>query len=104
MRESIDATLVDDPPALARDGGAVRDGVDAELDDLRRISRSGKQVIAELEAAERARTGIQSLKVRFNRVFGYYIEISKSQPARGARRLHPQADDCRRRAVRHAGA
>ena len=61
-----------------RDGGYIRDGLDAELDDLRRISRSGKQVIAELEEQERRRTGINSLKVRFNRVFGYYIEISKS--------------------------
>ena len=56
----------------------MRDGLDAELDELRRISRSGKQVIAELEERERVRTGIGSLKVRFNRVFGYYIEISKS--------------------------
>ena len=86
VRGAIDATLVDEPPALARDGDAIRDGVDAELDELRRISRSGKQIIAELEAAERTRTGIQSLKVRFNRVFGYYIEISKSN-------LHAVPDD-----------
>ena len=78
IRGRIDATLVDDPPALARDGGFARDGVDPELDELRGISRSGKQVIAEMEERERARTGIASLKVRFNRVFGYYIEISKS--------------------------
>jgi DNA mismatch repair protein MutS len=78
VRTAIESTLVDEPPALARDGDAVRDGVDAALDELRRVSRSGKQVIAELEATERARTGIQSLKVRFNRVFGYYIEISKA--------------------------
>ena len=56
----------------------IRDGVDSELDDLRRISRSGKQVIAEMEDAERVRTGIASLKIRFNRVFGYYIEVSKA--------------------------
>ena len=78
LRDAIERTIVDDPPALARDGGAIRDGVDAELDELRTISRSGKQVIAELEERERVRTGIASLKVRFNRVFGYYIEISKS--------------------------
>jgi DNA mismatch repair protein MutS len=78
IRTAIEATLVDEPPALARDGDAIRDGVDDELDELRRVSRSGKQVIAELEATERSRTGIQSLKVRFNRVFGYYIEISKA--------------------------
>ncbi|MGH9161198.1 MAG: DNA mismatch repair protein MutS, partial [Vicinamibacteraceae bacterium] len=78
IRDRIAHTLVDDPPALARDGGLVRDGVDPEVDELRGISRSGKQGIAGLEAAERQRTGIQSLKVRFNRVFGYYIEVSKA--------------------------
>jgi DNA mismatch repair protein MutS len=78
VRDDIDRSLVDEPGALVRDGGYIRDGLDPELDDLRRISRSGKQVIAELEERERARTGINSLKVRYNRVFGYYIEISKS--------------------------
>jgi DNA mismatch repair protein MutS len=78
VRERIESTLVDEPPALTRDGGFARDGVDSELDELRTISRSGKQIIAELEERERARTGISSLKVRYNRVFGYYIEISKS--------------------------
>jgi DNA mismatch repair protein MutS len=78
IRGVIESTLIDEPPAFARDGGFARDGVDRELDELRAISRSGKQVIAEMEERERARTGIASLKVRFNRVFGYYIEISKS--------------------------
>jgi DNA mismatch repair protein MutS len=78
VRDDIDRSLIDEPGALVRDGGYIRDGLDAGLDDLRRISRSGKQVIAELEEGERVRTGINSLKVRYNRVFGYYIEISKS--------------------------
>jgi DNA mismatch repair protein MutS len=78
LRQTIERTLVDDPPALSRDGGFARDGVDAELDELRTISRSGKQVIAEMEERERTRTSIGSLKVRYNRVFGYYIEVSKS--------------------------
>ena len=78
VRDHIESTLIDEPPALARDGGFVREGVDVELDELRGISRSGKQVIAEMEERERARTGIHSLKIRYNRVFGYYIEISKS--------------------------
>ena len=78
VRDRIDAVLVEDPPALARDGGFTRDGVDADLDELKTISRSGKQLIAAMEERERARTGIASLKVRYNRVFGYYIEISKS--------------------------
>src|SRR6185295_6318934 len=78
IRGAIELTLIDEPPALARDGGFARDGVDPELDQLRTISRSGKQIIAEMEEHERARTGIGSLKVRYNRVFGYYIVISKS--------------------------
>ena len=78
IRDELDRTLVDEPPLVARDGGAIRDGVDGALDDLRTISRSGKQHIASMEDAERTRTGISSLKIRYNRVFGYYIEISKS--------------------------
>jgi len=86
IRDQIEHTIQHEPPALARDGGFICDGVDRELDQLRNISRSGKQVIAEMEARERERTGIQSLKVRFNRVFGYYIEVSKSN-------LHAVPDD-----------
>ncbi|MEX1127496.1 MAG: DNA mismatch repair protein MutS [Vicinamibacterales bacterium] len=78
IRDALDRALVDEPPALARDGGMIRDGLDPELDELRVISRSGKQRIAEMEEAERARTGISNLKIRYNRVFGYYIEVSKS--------------------------
>jgi DNA mismatch repair protein MutS len=78
VRSTIEAAVVDEPPAIARDGGFVRDGFDAALDEARAISRSGKQVIARMEEDERARTGIASLKVRYNRVFGYYIEVSKA--------------------------
>jgi DNA mismatch repair protein MutS len=78
VRDAIEAALVEEPPVLARDGGFARDGFDGEIDELRRISRSGRQVIAEMEERERGRTGIASLKIRYNRVFGYYIEISKS--------------------------
>jgi DNA mismatch repair protein MutS len=78
VRSRVDSTLIEDPPALVREGGFTRDGVDPALDELRAISRSGKRVIAEMEERERARTGISSLKVRYNRVFGYYIEVSKS--------------------------
>jgi DNA mismatch repair protein MutS len=61
-----------------KDGGLIRDGIDRELDELREVSRGGRSTIAAIEERERARTGIASLKVRFNRVFGYYIEVSKS--------------------------
>ena len=78
IREKIEATLTSEPPTLAREGGFTREGVDTELDELRDISRSGKQRIAEMEESERKKTGGASLKIRYNRVFGYYIEISKA--------------------------
>jgi DNA mismatch repair protein MutS len=77
VAELIDTSLVEDPPAVITDGGMMRGGIDPALDELRGSSSSGKQWIAELEATERERTGIKSLKVGFNQVFGYYIEISK---------------------------
>ena len=77
----IETTLVAEPPLTMADGGAVAAGVDAELDDLRTISSSGRQSIAAIEERERSRTGIASLKVRYNSVFGYYIEITKANLA-----------------------
>jgi DNA mismatch repair protein MutS len=77
----IASTLVADPPLTLVDGGAITSGVDAELDDLRSISTTGRQAIAAIEARERQRTGIASLKVRYNSVFGYYIEITKANLA-----------------------
>ncbi|HEY1647685.1 MAG TPA: DNA mismatch repair protein MutS [Terracidiphilus sp.] len=77
----IARTLVTEPPLTMADGGAIAAGVDAELDDLRSVSTSGRQAIAAIEDRERQRTGIGSLKVRFNSVFGYYIEITKANLA-----------------------
>ena len=74
----IHTTLVLEPPLTLVDGGAIAAGVDAELDELRAISTTGKQSIAAIEERERQRTGIGSLKVRYNSVFGYYIEITKA--------------------------
>ena len=79
VRDAIERTVVDEPPAVARDGGVIRDGIDPELDELRAISRGGKTAIAAMEETERARTGIATLKIRYNRVFGYYIEVLKTQ-------------------------
>jgi DNA mismatch repair protein MutS len=70
--------IADEPPLNLADGGAIRAGYHAELDELRDLSHNGRQYIAQIEARERQRTGIQSLKVRFNNVFGYYIEITKA--------------------------
>jgi DNA mismatch repair protein MutS len=77
LRARITATLSDDPPLNVRAGGVIRAGFDARIDELRDLARSGKRTISDLETAERARTGINSLKVRYNQVFGYYIEVTK---------------------------
>jgi DNA mismatch repair protein MutS len=78
LQEMIARTLVDEPPVALSDGGTIREGVDAELDELRGLSSSGRQRIAAIEERERERTGIASLKVRFNSVFGYYLEVTKA--------------------------
>ena len=77
-RNSILDALADEPPVNLADGGTIRVGHHAELDELRDLSQNGRQYIAQIEARERTRTGIQSLKIRFNNVFGYYIEISNA--------------------------
>ena len=77
-RDRILEAIADEPPVNLADGGTIRAGFNAELDELRDLSRNGRQYIAQIEARERTRTGIQSLKVRFNNVFGYYIEISNA--------------------------
>jgi DNA mismatch repair protein MutS len=76
--ELISRAIVDDPPLALKEGGMIRDGFDAGLDELRVAQRGGKDWIAKLQADEIARTGIPSLKVRFNSVFGYYIEVTKA--------------------------
>jgi len=74
----IDRAILDEPAFLLSEGGIIKDGFDAELDELRSISRSGKSFLTLLEKKERERTGISSLKVRYNKIFGYYIEVSKA--------------------------
>ncbi|MDD2520042.1 MAG: DNA mismatch repair protein MutS [Kiritimatiellae bacterium] len=77
----IDRALVDEPPMAIREGGVIRKGFHAGLDELRAAAHDGKQWIAELQAREIERTGIKSLKIRFNKVFGYFIEVTKSNLA-----------------------
>ena len=74
----IENTIVDDPPITVREGGIIRVGANAEADRLRDIMNGGKDTIIAIETAEKEKTGIRTLKVSFNRVFGYYIEVSKS--------------------------
>jgi len=78
VRELIATSIADDPPAVLTDGGYIRAGYNAELDELREVATSSKSIIAGIESRERERTGIGSLKVKFNNVFGYFIEISKA--------------------------
>ena len=78
LANTIHVQLVDNPPVLARDGGVIREGFDEALDELRRVSTSGKEWLAQLEQKERDRTGIRNLKVGYNKVFGYYLEVSKA--------------------------
>ncbi len=77
VRERLERGIADEPPALATTPGMIRSGFDGELDELRNLSQHSKQIIAAMEERERKRTGINSLKIRFNSIFGYYIEISK---------------------------
>ncbi len=78
LAQSLARALVEDPPAFAREGGAIRPGYDPELDGIAEASRSAREWIGALEASERRTTGIRSLKVGFNKVFGYYIEVSNA--------------------------
>ena len=81
LAAKLATALVDDPPLVLKEGGIFRDGFDRDLDQLRRGSREGKSWIAQLQEREIAETGIKSLKVRFNSVFGYFIEVTKSNLA-----------------------
>ena len=78
LTDLLGRALADDLPTTAREGGIVRDGYDPEVDEARSLSRSGKDFLARLEVREKERTGISSLKVRYNKVFGYYIEVSRT--------------------------
>ena len=78
----LERAISDEPPITIKEGGMIRDGYDVQLDELRRASREGKGWLAELEARERAATGIDSLKIRYNNVFGYYIEVTKANYAK----------------------
>jgi DNA mismatch repair protein MutS len=77
LRERIERTIVPEPPVTFADGGVIAADVDRNLDELRELSRNSKQFLAQIEQRERGRTGIASLKVKFNSIFGYYIEVSK---------------------------
>ncbi|MGC8658733.1 MAG: DNA mismatch repair protein MutS [Desulfomonilaceae bacterium] len=78
VAHAIELVIVDDPPASIREGGVIRTGYNSELDELREIAQSGKKWIANIEKRERAATGIPNLKIGYNKIFGYFIEVTKS--------------------------
>ncbi len=82
LTDLLERAICDEPPITIKEGSMIRDNYDAQLDELRRASREGKGWLAELEARERAATGIDSLKIRYNNVFGYYIEVTKANYAK----------------------
>ena len=105
LSELIDRAIVDDPPFTMREGGMIRDGYSQEMDESAGYhDRRHRRPLPPIEAREREETGIHKLKVGYNRVFGYYIEVTNSQHRPGARRLHPQADPDQLRALHHPGA
>jgi DNA mismatch repair protein MutS len=81
-QQLLDDAIIDNPPMLIRDGGVIADGFDDELDELRGIADNADRFLLDLEAREKERTGIATLKLGYNRVHGYYIEISKGQASR----------------------
>ncbi|MFC4304772.1 DNA mismatch repair protein MutS [Cohnella boryungensis] len=81
IADAIEEAISDEPPTTLKDGGLIRSGYDRKLDELREASQNGKQWIAELERKEREATGIKSLKIGFNKVFGYYLEVTRSNLA-----------------------
>ncbi|MBC8584329.1 DNA mismatch repair protein MutS [Youxingia wuxianensis] len=74
----IDSAIVEEPPALLKDGSVIKDGYDAQLDELRGLVHNTKQILVDIETLEKEKTGIKNLKIGYNRVFGYYIEVTKS--------------------------
>ena len=82
IRDLIEKTIVDNPPLLTTEGGIIRSGVDEQLDRYRDAMTNGKKWLSEMEASERSKTGINNLKVGFNKVFGYYIEVTNSNKAK----------------------
>jgi DNA mismatch repair protein MutS len=79
LRMQLDEAIVEEPPFSVREGGIIKEGYDQTLDDLRNIQVSGKTMVAQLEASEKEKTGIKNLRIKYNKVFGYYIEVAKGQ-------------------------
>ena len=101
--ELINQAIVEEPTTTLGEGGVIKAGFSEELDNLRSVSKNAKQYLANLERTEQEKTGIKNLKIGYNRVFGYYIEISKSNVAQAPENYIQKADFIHRRALFYAG-
>ena len=99
----IDAAIEEEPPITVREGGIIKDGYHEEIDRLREAKSQGKNWLAELEAKEREKTGIKNLKIKFNKVFGYYLEVTNSFKRFSAGLLYQKTDLNQCRALYHTG-
>ena len=104
IADRIGRAIVDDPPITLKDGFVIRDGYSAELDEVRSLVTGSREYLAGIESRERERTGIKNLRIGYNKVFGYYIEVTKSNLELVPDGLYPQADPLHRRTVYHRGA
>ena len=102
IRSQLEAALSDDCPLASRDGGFIRPGFSAELDEYRQLMAGGKQWMASYQADESERTGIPSIKVGFNKVFGYFLEITHAQRDKVPDNYNSQANAQERRTVHHS--
>ena len=78
LYQVLDKAIVEDPPLAMKEGGIIKDGYDQQIDDYRQAKTKGKTWLAELEAEEKEKTGIKNLRIKFNKVFGYYLEVTNS--------------------------
>ena len=78
LYQVLDKAIVEDPPLAMKEGGIIKDGYDQQIDDYRQAKTKGKTWLAELEAEEKEKTGIKNLKIKYNKVFGYYLEVTNS--------------------------
>ena len=103
LRAQLEAGLADECPLSASDGNFIRSGFDEQLDSLRELARGGKQWIAAYQQQQMSETGIANLKVGYNKVFGYYLEVTNAHRDKIPDRIHPQANTEELRTIHHAG-
>ncbi len=99
----VEESILEEPPISIRDGNMIRDGYNSDVDKYRTAKTEGKTWLAQIETKERERTGIKNMKIKFNKVFGYYLEVTNSYKDLVPDDYYPQADSDKCRAVNYAG-